>query len=74
MNITDAEFRYLKESLAKDLVALLMERRGIDMEQAFGLYFNSKTYQYINTPETGLYYQSPGYLYSFLEDELNGSK
>ena len=26
MNITEAEFRYLKESLAKDLIAMLMEK------------------------------------------------
>lgn len=70
MNITEAEFNYLKESLAKDLVAMLMEKRGMAMEQAFRCYYGSKTYQKINDPATGLYYQSPGYIYSYLDEEL----
>ena len=71
MNITEAEFRYLKESLAKDLVAMLMEKRGMVMEQAFRCYYGSETYQKVNDPATGLYYQSPGYIYSYLDEELN---
>lgn len=70
MNITETEFRYLKESLAKDLIALLMEKRGMNMEQAFRCYYGSQIFQKINNSETGLYYQSPGYLYSYLEEEL----
>ena len=70
MNITETEFRYLKESLAKDLIALLMEKRGMNMEQAFRCYYGSHIFQKINNSETGLYYQSPGYLYSYLEEEL----
>lgn len=70
MNVTETEFRYLKESLAKDLIALLMEKRGMNMEQAFRCYYGSQIFQKINNSETGLYYQSPGYLYSYLEEEL----
>lgn len=70
MNITETEFRYLKESLAKDLIVLLMEKRGMNMEQAFRCYYGSQIFQKINNSETGLYYQSPGYLYSYLEEEL----
>lgn len=71
MNITDAEFRYLKETLAKDVIAMLMEKRGMDMNQAFRCYYGSQVYQNVNNPDTGLFYQSPGYIYSYLEDELN---
>ena len=71
MNITEAEFRYLKESLSKDLIAMLMDKQGLDMESAFKKYYTSQTYQNIINPETGLYFQSPGYVYSYLEEELS---
>ena len=67
MNVTPAEFRYLKETLSKDLIALLMERKGMSMEEAFRCYYDSEK---ISNPETGLFYQSPGYVYSYLEEEL----
>ena len=31
---------------------------------------NADTYQRLQRDATGLYYQSPGYVYSFLENEL----
>ena len=70
MNITDAEFRYLKESLARDLIAILMEKHGMSMEEAFRKYYSSKTFEKISNPETGLYFQSPGYVFSYLESEI----
>ena len=70
MNVTPAEFRYLKETLSKDLIALLMERKGMSMEDAFRCYYDSATFQKISNPETGLYFQSPGYVYSYLEEEI----
>ena len=57
--------------MAKDLIALLMERRGLSMEEAFRRFYSSDTYQKIGIPETNLFSQSPGYVYSYLEDELN---
>lgn len=69
MNITDAEFRYLKEMLLKDLIAMLMEKHGLNMEHAFQTYYVSNIYQKILNPEIGLYFQSPGYVYSYLEEE-----
>lgn len=71
MNITESEFRYLKESLAKDIIAMLMDKRGMDMTQAFRCYYGSQIYQKVNDSNTGLYYQSPGYIYSYLDEELS---
>ena len=73
MNITEAEFRYMKEMLAKDVIAMLMEKRGMDIHQAFRSYYGSKTYSNISNPATGLYYQSPGYIYSYLDEELEAN-
>lgn len=70
MNVTLAEFQYLKETLSKDLIALLMEKKALSMEEAFRCYYNSDIFKKISNPETGLYFQSPGYVYSYLEEEI----
>ena len=36
--------------------------------------YNSWTYEKLSDPETGLFFQSVGYVYSFLEDELKSAK
>ena len=69
MNVTIAEFRYLKESLSKDLIAMLMEKEDMSMEDAFRCFYGSDTFKKLSIPETGLFYQSPGYVFSFLMEE-----
>ena len=70
MNVTPAEFQYLEETLSKDLIAMLMARKGMSMDEAFRCYYESTTFQKIANPETGLFFQSPGYVYSYLEEEI----
>ena len=70
MNVTPSEFRYLKETLSKDLIAMLMEKKNMGMEEAFRWYYNSDIFKKISDPETGLFFQSPGYVYSYLEEEI----
>ena len=44
------------------------------MEEAIGVLYNSDTFLRLQDKGTGFYYQSPGYVYSFLEHELtNGT-
>lgn len=45
-----------------------------DKEQALSLVINSDTYQRILNDDTQLYYQSPRYVYSFLDNELKTGK
>lgn len=71
MNVTPAEFQYLKETLSKDLIAMLMEKKSMEMEEAFRFYYDSDTFKKIIDPETGLYFQSPGYVFSYLEEEIS---
>ena len=71
MNVTQAEFQYLKEALSKDLIAMLMEKKSMSMEEAFRCYYDSVTFKKIADPETGLFFQSPGYVFSYLEEELS---
>lgn len=62
---------YLKLRLTEELVAILMEETGCSMEDAFSRLYRSQTYAKLSDPNTKLYIQSAGYVYSLLEEELN---
>lgn len=68
------ESNYLIECMAKDLVLMLIERRGLDMKTALRTLYTSDTYAKLTDTCTGLYYQSPGYVYDFLEKEITTGK
>ena len=60
----------MKEDLYSELVSLLMSKWGYTMEDALNTLYNSDTFNRLSDTETGLYYKSPGYVYSFLENEI----
>ena len=61
--------------MVKNLAVLLLEQNNeLSMEQALSLVFISYTYQNIPDERTRLYFQSPRYVFSFLEDELKNGK
>lgn len=61
--------------MVKNLALLLQEDNpSLSMEQALSMVINSDTYQRILNDNTRLYYQSPRYVYSFLENELKTGK
>lgn len=65
----------MKNDMVKDLALLLMEKdKSLSMEQALSLVFNSDTYQKILNDKTRLYFQSPRYVFSYLENELEMGK
>lgn len=65
----------MKKDMVKDLAVLLMEKnKSLTIEQALSLVFNSDTYQKLLNERTRLYFQSPRYVFSFLEDELETGK
>lgn len=65
------EFEYMKEALAVDLADFLIRDFGVTTASALSILYNSDTYSKLCNPLTGLYYQSPGYVYSFLKTELD---
>lgn len=70
MNVSQAEFQNMKEEIVKDLIARLMEERGLSMQEAFDLVYNSRLFEKLNDPKTGLFFQSSGYVYSYLQEEI----
>ena len=70
MNVSQAEFQNMKEEIVKDLIARLMDERGLSMQEAFDLVYNSRLFEKLNDPKTGLFFQSSGYVYSYLQEEI----
>ena len=53
---------------------MLMQEYGWDVRKAMDIFMCSKTYAQVEDEGTGLYYQSPAYIFSILQDELNELK
>ena len=65
----------MKAYLVKNLAILLMnENKEMKIDEALAIVFNSDTYQKIMNDKAGLYFQSPRYVFSFLESELKNGK
>ena len=72
MNVSQAEFQNMKEEIVKDLIARLMDERDLSLQQAFDAVYTSHLFEKLSNPKTGLFFQSSGYVYSFLIEELEG--
>ncbi len=69
------EKEQMKLDMVKHLTLRLMDDGpALTMEQALATVINSDTYQRLQRDATGLYYQSPGYVYSFLKNELETAR
>ncbi len=70
-----SEQAQMKMDMVKNLALLMVEKNpSLTMEQALSIVFNSETYQKMMDEKTRLFYQSPRYVFSFLETELNTGK
>lgn len=70
MNVSQAEFQNMKADIVKDMISRLMEEQGLSMREAFEAVYTSRLFEKLNDPRTGLYFQSSGYVYSYLTEEL----
>lgn len=66
--MTDAE--YLAQSVTRGLIEILMVERGMSFGEALTTLRNSKAFGLLMDEETGLYRESPSYVYEFLKEEL----
>ena len=58
------------EGMTRDLAVMLMERRKMPMTDALDTLYNSETYEKLSDPRSGLYFPAPGYVYDFLDKEI----
>ena len=67
IELTNEQIDMMKEDVCAELIALLMKGRHYTMSETIDMLYNSDTYNRIQDQSTGLYYQSPGYSYAFLQ-------
>ena len=58
----------------KDMAMWLMEDFKYSLEEALDCVYNSELFEKLQDLETGLYYESSGYNYELLKDELKYGK
>lgn len=68
------DFKYMVECMERDIIVMLMEKHDMTMPEALDTFYNSETNEKLNDKRTGLYFQSPGYVYSFLDNEIRCGK
>lgn len=69
------EVMEMKAYMVNKLALMLLEQNeGMSMQEALGIVFQSDTYQKMMEDKTRLYYQSPMYVFSFLDQELKSGR
>ena len=74
MNITQDQFEIMVEGITSDLIYYLVEKEHQTVVNAIDTVYNSATHKALSNPETGLYYQSSGYVLDYLLKELQYGK
>lgn len=64
------DFEYQIECTTRDLADRLIGDFSMTVSQALRVVYNSETYEKLINPKTGLYFQSPIYVYGFLKNEI----
>jgi hypothetical protein len=59
------------EYMVQDLIEIISETQNLEYENAMNLLYNSQIYNKLLDIETGLYRESPAYVYGLLQDEFN---
>ena len=71
MTKQEEQSKFQIECLTHELVTMLMEERGMTMEQAMDAVYGSHTYEKVERASTGLYYQGAVYVMDMLREEID---
>ena len=66
--------RYLFEGISADGVRYLVERDEMELTEAIAAFHNSETFARLEDFDTGLYIESPAYVYDLLKSELKNGR
>ena len=72
--LTSEQKQLLKDELSVEIAGFLVDDYNYSPEEAIDVLYTSETFDRLQDDATGLYYQSPGYVYSFLQNELKIAK
>lgn len=70
MKVSETDFQYMLECQERDIATILVDEDHMTIHQALDSLYASDTYKALQNPKTGLYFQSPRYIYSILHTEL----
>jgi hypothetical protein len=65
-NVSPQEFKYLKEHVTARMIQILTEEQGCSLEEAIDRVYTSPIYGKLSDATTGLFFQSPRYVLSYL--------
>ena len=68
------DIQFQIECLAAELVQMLIEEYGWDVRRSLDELYSSVTFEKLNDPECGLYYQGAVYVFQFLKSEIETGK
>ena len=61
----------LIEYIIQDIVDMLAADQNIEYDEAMNKFYNSEIFEKLQDKETGLYLESPEYVYDLFKDEMN---
>lgn len=70
MNGTDNTFEFLIEYITAKVVGWIMRDRNTGLEDAMLMFHNSETFDKLCDRDTGMYIESPAYIYDTFQLEL----
>lgn len=65
--------KQLIEYALQDIIALIVERQGLDTQAAMNIAYHSSLYSKLQDVDTGLYLEGSEYLYALLVEEMKGN-
>ena len=68
------DIQFQVECLAAELAEMLMEEYDWDIRRALDELYKSQTFEKLNDPACGLYYQGAVYVFQFLKNEIETGK
>lgn len=72
--LTAGQISIMINARIKDMAMWLMEDFKYSLEEALDCVYNSELFEKLQDLETGLYYESSGYNYELLKEELKYGK
>ena len=64
----------LMEFNTQDIILFLVEDLGIEYDEAMRMFYLSEVFQKLRDPETGLYLESPAYIYDLYQNEQKNQR
>ena len=58
----------------QDIVEYISNDNGVDYDEAMREFYSSEIFEKLNDPETGLYLESPAYIYDLFSSEKTEGK